>query len=90
MKKALLILFLMVICLSAESDVTPVPMQDISLAESTATSAPIFRKGKARQPRQRRFDKAPVEGNQRRNMRRQRQNGIGSLPILSTSNQPEA
>jgi len=51
--------------------------RELSTTIASDESAPIFRRGKARQPRERRFDKAPAESNHRRNMRLQRRNGVG-------------
>lgn len=51
-----------------------------SVSTSIASAeAPIFRRGKARQPRNRNYAKPHPHTNTRRNMRIQRRNGIGLL-----------
>ena len=50
----------------------------------SAEDAPIFRRGKAKQPRNRNYAKPHPHTNTRRNMRIQRRNGIGfQSPVIS-------
>lgn len=79
-----LVAFMLATTLPESAIATAVPASISSSIASAEAEAPIFRRGKARQPRNRNYAKPHPHTNTRRNMRIQRRNGIGfQYPVIS-------